>query len=98
MSKPATESRCDCEGKSEGAPVMKCTWFKALPMVVASICLLLAYPRAARAIVHEKGYGEPYDVHGKRIVFTTWYWVRPGLMDWRDDNDKSVFADKKVMA
>jgi hypothetical protein len=52
----------------------------------------------AWAIVHDKGYGEPYDVGGKRIVFTTWYWVRPGQMDWQDEQGKSVFADRSVMA
>jgi hypothetical protein len=52
----------------------------------------------ADAIIHDKGYGEPYDVRGKRIVFTNWYWVRPGQMDWQDDSGKSVFADRSVMA
>ena len=40
------------------------------------------------AIIPDKGYGEPYAVGGKRIVFTTWYWVRPRQMDWQDDQGK----------
>ncbi len=63
-----------------------------------AFALLLTLSHPAAAIVHDKGYGEPYDVGSKRIVFTTWYWVRPGQMDWRDKEDKSVFANKKVMA
>ena len=65
---------------------------------ITAIFILLVVATPASAIIHDKGHGEPYDVGSKRIVFTTWYWVRPGQMDWRDKDGKSVFADKAVMA
>jgi len=37
--------------------------------------------------------GEPYDLAGKRIVFTNWYYVHPGDLDWIDDEGKSVYVD-----
>ena len=37
--------------------------------------------------------GEPYDLAGKRIVFTNWYYVHPGDLDWVDDEGKSVYVD-----
>lgn len=64
------------------------------PFVIAAAIFTIR----AEAIIPDKGYGEPYDVGGKRIVFTSWYWVRPGQMDWQDEAGKSVFADKKVLA
>src|SRR5262245_26521673 len=52
----------------------------------------------ARAVDHAKPFGEPYEIAGKRIVFTTWYWVRQGQTEWLNAAGKSVFADKKEMA
>ena len=37
--------------------------------------------------------GEPYELAGKRMVFTNWYYVRPGDLDWVDDDEKSVYVD-----
>jgi len=37
--------------------------------------------------------GEPYDLVGNRIVFTNWYYVHPGDLDWIDDEGKSVYVD-----
>lgn len=37
--------------------------------------------------------GKPYDLLGKRIVFTNWYYIDPGDLDWWDKNDKSVYVD-----
>lgn len=34
--------------------------------------------------------GEPYDLGGKRLVFTTWQYVRPGYFSWSDDKGNSV--------
>jgi hypothetical protein len=60
--------------------------------------LVLFLPHEAAAIYHELGWGEPFAMTGKRMAFTTWYWVRPGQFDWQDDQGKSVFADRRVMA
>ena len=37
--------------------------------------------------------GTPYELAGKRIVFTNWYYIQPGDLDWRDDAGKSVYVD-----
>jgi hypothetical protein len=37
--------------------------------------------------------GKPYDLLGNRIVFTNWYYIDPGDLDWRDDSGKSVYVD-----
>lgn len=50
--------------------------------------------RPAAAVEHDKELGEPYTLAGNRLVFTTWIHVRPGEFDWRDRNNKSVFASK----
>ena len=60
--------------------------------------LVVFMPQRAVAIHHELGWGEPFEMMGKRMAFTTWYWVRPGQFDWQDDEGKSVFADRSVMA
>lgn len=36
--------------------------------------------------------GEPYELLGNRMVFTNWYYVDPGDLDWRDDTGKSVYV------
>ena len=37
-------------------------------------------------------YGAPYELAGKRIVFTNWYYIQPGDLDWRDAGGKSVYV------
>lgn len=66
-----------------------------ISLVAIQVCV---FPHCSVGMYHQKGYGEPYELSGHRMVFTTWYWVRPGQQDWRDDQGKSVFADKSVMA
>ncbi len=34
----------------------------------------------------------PYELAGKRIVFTNWYYIQPGDLDWRDAGGKSVYV------
>ena len=34
------------------------------------------------------GVGEPYEPLGRRIVFTNWYWIRPGTVRWLDKKGK----------
>ena len=36
--------------------------------------------------------GVPYDLAGKRIVFTNWYFIQPGDLDWVDEKGKSVYV------
>ena len=36
--------------------------------------------------------GEPYELLGKRLVFTNWTYVRPGDVGWQDREGASVFA------
>jgi len=66
--------------------------------VVLAIGLGIVQPGEARALYHDRGYGEPYELAGNRIVFTTWYWVRPGQFDWQNDAGESVYANRNVMA
>lgn len=65
---------------------------------IVAMLLLVAMAPMATAIEHDKPYGEPYKPAGKRIVFTTWYWVRPGQWDWLDNSGKSVYANDRVKA
>lgn len=39
--------------------------------------------------------GAPYELAGKRIVFTNWYTIQPGDLDWRDAEGKSVYVTGK---
>src|SRR5687768_9595948 len=60
----------------------------------ACIFLLSAVPHHARALDHTKPFGEPYELLGKRIAFTTWYFVRPGQPVWYDPKtDREVSTD-----
>lgn len=34
--------------------------------------------------------GEPYDLTGRRLLFTSWYYVRPGSFAWLDEQGKNV--------
>lgn len=36
--------------------------------------------------------GVPYDLAGKRIVFTNWNFIQPGDLDWVNDQGKSVYV------
>ncbi|MCA9441059.1 MAG: hypothetical protein KC964_09660, partial [Candidatus Omnitrophica bacterium] len=36
--------------------------------------------------------GEPYDLAGKRIVFTNWHYIQPGDLDWVNDEGVSVYV------
>jgi hypothetical protein len=60
--------------------------------------VLLAQASVAQAQYHEIGYGEPYQLSGKRMVFTTWFWVKPGQTEWVNDEGKSVFVKRDVKA
>jgi hypothetical protein len=36
--------------------------------------------------------GAPYRPAGRRIVFTNWYYIQPGDLDWRDAAGRSVYV------
>ena len=36
--------------------------------------------------------GEPYDLLGKRVVFTNWYYIQPGDLDWVNKAGESVYV------
>jgi hypothetical protein len=36
--------------------------------------------------------GEPYELAGRRIVFSNWYYIQPGDLDWRNKEGKSVYV------
>jgi len=66
------------------------TWVAACGLLVLSASSV----RTTQAAEHDKVLGEPYALAGNRLVFTTWIHVRPGEFDWRDRNNRSVFASK----
>lgn len=37
--------------------------------------------------------GKPYDLLGTRMMFTNWYYIDPGDLDWRNNADVSVYVD-----
>ncbi len=56
---------------------------------MVSSCLVLAFTSTASAVDHTRGVGEPYALAGKRMVFTSWYYIRPGQLEWKDADGKS---------
>ena len=37
--------------------------------------------------------GEPYELAGRRLVFTNWRFIRPGHLRWNDDEGRNVSVD-----
>jgi hypothetical protein len=62
------------------------------------VLAVLALAPAAIAVDHTRSAGEPYALAGKRLVFTNWYYIRPGQIDWLDASGKSVYGDSKTKA
>jgi hypothetical protein len=50
------------------------------------------------AVDHTQSVGEPYALAGKRMVFTNWFYIRPGQVDWKDASGKSVYQSSEVEA
>lgn len=46
------------------------------------------------AVPPDKWTGEPYELAGKRLVFTNWYYVRPGGYAWVDAQGSNVSANR----
>src|SRR5688572_9293165 len=70
---------------------------RAVPILASLAILLLPLAGGvAHAQYHDLGYGEPYELAGRRMVFTTWYWVKQGQHDWVDNQGHTVFAKRSV--
>lgn len=67
----------------------------SLLWVLGTFLTVMALP--GWAVRHDMGYGEPYAMAGKRLVFTNWYLVRPGQVDWRDATETSVYASDRPL-
>jgi len=67
----------------------------ALPMLTTIPLVADAEPRevAPGLVANQIVRGRPYDLAGKRIVFTNWYYVQPGDLDWVNSEGKSVYVD-----
>jgi hypothetical protein len=65
---------------------------KFLPAALLLGLVLTTTPRDAWAVEHTKPQGEPYALAGKRLVFTTWAFVRTGQLDWADEKGETVYA------
>lgn len=46
----------------------------------------------SEAVPTDRWTGEPYELAGRRMVFTTWYYVRPGGYAWVDARGQGVSA------
>ncbi|HWP41328.1 MAG TPA: hypothetical protein VNL70_10420, partial [Tepidisphaeraceae bacterium] len=44
----------------------------------------------------ERFTGEPYELAGRRIVFTSWYFIRPGGYAWKDDKGQTVTVTRTI--
>jgi hypothetical protein len=56
-----------------------------------------AQMRAAAAAFDGDQKREHYHLSGKRLVFTNWYFVRPGHFTWVDKGGKKVFASRDAL-
>jgi len=59
--------------------------------------LFLFFVLPLRATDHLHPVMEPYKLAGKRLVFTNWFYVRPGRFDWVDEKGNKVNTDRDVM-
>ncbi|MBI4580173.1 MAG: hypothetical protein HY718_10755 [Planctomycetes bacterium] len=61
---------------------------------VWEVLVSLGLASVSLAIEHGRPGGQPYELAGRRIVFSTWYYVRPGQPDWQDDAGVSRYAKR----
>jgi hypothetical protein len=68
----------------------------APPYIISALLflsfLIIANIKPIHATDHKKPVMEPYQLTGKRMVFTNWFYVRPGHFDWLDENGESVYT------
>lgn len=72
-------------------------WWHCLLVCAAGTAFVAALPwdakaqsPAARLGVAQRPVGEPYELAGKRLVFTNWFYVRPGGFAWLDSQGRNV--------
>jgi len=58
-------------------------------VVLVMVCATYAGSEPARV-------GEPYELLGKRLVFTNWIYIRPGDVGWYNEEGQAVNADESV--
>jgi len=68
-----------------------------LSYVLLLVCAAVAGAPAEREVINgittsRVVGGAPYALAGKRIVFTDWYYIQPGDLDWIDAAGKSVYT------
>ena len=66
-----------------------------LALATCSIALRAASPEEVgdsmmAAMASQPIWGDPCELDGNRIVFTNWYFIRPGAIYWRNDDDEFV--------
>src|SRR3990172_3563779 len=74
------------------------SWSATCSMRRILCCIALLLPVSAISLADEpRRIGEPYELLGKRLVFTNWTYVRPGDVSWLDPaSGGSVNADDSV--
>jgi len=69
--------------------------FRVAPFMFTSLFLAaVSFVGLAGAVEHDRPAGQPYVLSGKRVIFTSWYFIRPGQPDWQDETGKSLYASK----
>jgi len=66
----------------------------AIQALVAVILAIMSSPAAEDEPFR---VGEPYELLGKRLVFTNWSYIRPGKFGWTDQEGRGVVADESAM-
>ena len=64
-------------------------------LIVSSLLLFVVL--STRATDHLKPVMEPYQLMGKRIVFTNWFYVRAGHFYWLNGDGNKVNTDRDAM-
>lgn len=67
-------------------------------MLLTLLLLLAVSAPVMLAVEHTKGQGEPYALAGKRLVFTTWIFVRPGELRWLNDTGQAIGGESGIIS
>src|SRR6266545_4832710 len=75
----------------------KSLWVACVLFTATLACAARAQPLPQREVIDgitttRLVPGKPYELAGKRIVFTNWYYIHPGDLDWQDAQGKSVYV------
>jgi len=65
--------------------------------ILVTLSFLLFFAPSIRATDHLKPVMEPYQLMGKRVVFTNWFYVRAGHFYWLDKDGNKVNTDRESM-